>query len=76
MSKIVKPVSVLDPYGIYDGAFVIVETDEETYLGVLSYPTSHTLRITTGLPGRPVILQAADVDAITPAENHPDVIPA
>lgn len=59
-----------------DGQFVVVETDEETYLGVASFPSPDTLKISTGFSGRPVLLSVLDVDLIEPAEGHPEVIPA
>ncbi len=51
---------------------VVETTDGDAYIGVASV-AGEELSVRTGFPGRPVVLQLAQVESIVPAAEHPDV---
>lgn len=55
------------------GEIVVVETDDEQFLGTCEIHDGHAI-VRSGYVGRPVLIALDDVEAITPATAHPDVI--
>lgn len=53
---------------------VVVETDDDHYLGTLDTAPDGRLWVRTGRRGHPIRLHRDDVVAITPASQHPLVI--
>lgn len=54
-------------------ALYVVETEKTAYLGRLVF-TADSVKIHTGRTGQPPVVKADDVEAITPAAKHPDVV--
>ena len=54
------------------GEIVVVETDDELFLGTCEILDGHAI-VRSGYVGRPVLIALDDVEAITPADVHPDV---
>jgi len=50
---------------------VVVETDDDHYLGTLDTAPDGRLWVRTGRRGHPIRLHKDDVIAITPAAHHP-----
>jgi hypothetical protein len=50
---------------------MVVETDDDHYIGVLDTATHGRLWVRTGRRGHPIRLHQDDVIAITPAAQHP-----
>jgi hypothetical protein len=55
-----------------DGVYV-VDTEREVYLGQLLW-TEDTVTVHSGLPGRPAVVSIEDIDEITDARYHSDVV--
>ncbi|GAC1609274.1 MAG: hypothetical protein NVS3B26_09710 [Mycobacteriales bacterium] len=55
------------------GEFVVVETADTAYLGVLERLDDHHVLVRTGFRGRPPILAVDDIVEVTLAALHPDV---
>jgi hypothetical protein len=51
----------------------VIETEDNVYLGTLTR-TGDEVKVKTGYAGRPVILHVSEIDAVTPAEQHADVV--
>jgi hypothetical protein len=54
---------------------MVVETEDNVYLGTLTRQ-GNTVKVMTGYAGRPVILEVSEINEVTPAAGHPDVIAA
>lgn len=54
-----------------DLELMVVETDDDHYIGVLDTATDGRLWVRTGRRGHPIRLHQDDVIAITPAAQHP-----
>jgi hypothetical protein len=54
---------------------MVVETEDDIFLGTLEV-NGETVKVKTGLPGRPTILRLDDIEDLTPAIDHPDVVMA
>lgn len=54
------------------GLFVVETHDGKAYLGTLE-KTAEAITVYSGFVGRPPIVRADDVAAVTAAEKHPDV---
>jgi hypothetical protein len=54
------------------GEIVVVETDEDWFLGTAE-AMEGSIVVRSGYVGRPVIVAAAEVLSIIPAQQHPDV---
>lgn len=55
-----------------DGELVVVETDEDAFLGTAEF-TDSWLVLRNGYVGRPTLIAPEEVRRITPAFEHPDV---
>jgi hypothetical protein len=55
------------------GEIVVVETDDEQFLGTCEIHDGHAI-VRSGYVGRPVMIALDEVEAITPADLHPDVV--
>jgi hypothetical protein len=51
---------------------MVVETEEDIFIGALDVDGDE-VTIKTGLVGRPKVLHVGEIDAVTPAAEHPDV---
>ena len=58
---------------VWDGRFAVVDAQQARYLGTVRV-RGGGLSVLTGMAGRPPVVAAADVDSITDAEGHPDVV--
>lgn len=52
--------------------FVVETSSGEVHVGHLLFGDG-TLTVLSGFAGRPVVLDADDVDSVVPAADHPDV---
>jgi hypothetical protein len=57
----------------YLNQFVVVETENDVYMGTLGVLDEGHVVIRSGYVGRPGVVRVEDVEAITLAELHPDV---
>ena len=64
---------VTDYAPLFDGQLVVVETEEDMFLGVLDVGPAGQLRIRNGFRGHPHLLDPAEVAAITLASDHPSI---
>ena len=55
----------------YVGQFVVVETEQRQYVGVLENVAPGLFSITTGVAGRPPVFDLADIDDITLVNTLP-----
>lgn len=55
------------------GELLVIETDDDAYLGTVEVARGGQLIVRSGYVGRPVVLAADDVVALTTADAHPDV---
>ena len=56
----------------WDGHFVVVETEDDWYLGTIRV-SAGMATIYTGRTGRPPVLDMEDIESVTPVEEHPHV---
>lgn len=55
-------------------SFAVVETnDGKVFLGTIARRHG-TVTVYSGYTGRPPVILATEIDSITPAEEHPDVV--
>ncbi len=54
----------------YDGQFVVIETEDDHYLGTITVDRE-AVTVHTGFVGRPPVVPVADIESIVPAEQHP-----
>ena len=52
---------------------VVVETEDDAFLGFVE-KRGEDIIIRNGYVGRPNIVPLSEVDSITPADQHPDVV--
>ncbi len=71
MAEAVRSVRMKNKAQTPDHQLVVVETDNDHYLGVLDTATDGRLWVRTGRRGHPIRLHQDDVVAITPAATHP-----
>lgn len=59
----------IDEAAAWEGEFVVVETDNDWYLGTLRL---HAGRVTvyTGYTGRPPVIDVLDIESVTAAADH------
>lgn len=57
-------------YFLADGDLVVVETDDDHYLGTAEVRGGQLI-VRNGFVGRPVLLDLADVQCVIPASEHP-----
>jgi hypothetical protein len=59
------------------GHLVVVECEDgRVLLGTVTAQLDGTLKVSTGLPGRAVYVHPDEVESLTLAERHPDVVGA
>lgn len=56
---------------LFGGSLVVVETEEDQFLGFLDVGTDGLLRLRSGFRGHPYLLDGDEVVAITLATQHP-----
>lgn len=54
----------------YLGAFVVVETEDNAYIGTLDAIDDEHVVVHTGFVGRPPVLAISDIELITLADEH------
>lgn len=54
-----------------EGQIVVVETEDDWFLGTAEM-TEGSIVVRSGYVGRPVVLDADEVQSIIPAQQHPD----
>lgn len=58
---------------LFGGSLVVVETEDDQFLGFLDLGPDGLFRLRSGFRGHPYLLDADDVVAITLATQHPFV---
>ncbi len=57
--------------GLWQDQLVVVETEEDHFLGMVDLLPDGIVRVRSGLRGHPHLLAAAEVTSIVLAEDHP-----
>lgn len=58
------------------GTLVVVETEDNAYLGTLAINPDGRVAVRTGLVGHPPLLDLDEIEAVTPAAEHYAVVGA
>jgi hypothetical protein len=58
---------------LFGGSLVVVETEDDQFLGYLDVDGEGVLRLRSGFRGHPFLLDADEIVAITVAAEHPCV---
>lgn len=65
--------TIKDTLFFYRGEMVVLETEDDAYVGVLQILNNRTVTVRTGLTGRPPIINIDDIMDVISASAHPDV---
>lgn len=56
------------------GTLVVLETADAAYLGCLRLRPDGRIAVHTGIVGQPPVVALDDIEAVTPAREHPAVV--